>query len=326
MIEVAGQNLDVDVKEELEVFLDQFQKIKLRDNKLQSCSPFRTEKTPSFAVNLDNGSWIDSGANDEKYRKGHFIELLAFLMGVPLEEAEHYLVSKYGIIMKEVDNLQLKLNLSIGEEEKKFFKNEDLKQYMFRHPYLTNRGISEKTQKAFKIGYDVQNKAVVIPWTDKKGQIINIKFRSIDTKRFFYAKGGQRIKDHLFGLHFIHKLGCTEAVIVESETDCLYLWSLGIPAIACGTASLSDVQFDLIKQSPLTSIIIGSDNDVAGRRFKEYLKYKLVGKFRVFDISIPDRYKDINDLPPDVAKAVINAKKEVSLNLQLNMGKGRRTL
>ena len=326
MIEVAGQNLDIDVREELEDFLDQFKKMKIRDNKIQSCSPFRIEKTPSFAVNLTNGSWIDSGATEEQYRKGHFIELLAFLMGVTLDEAEAYLVSKYGLILKDLDNLQLNLNLSLGEVEKKVFQLEELKQYMFRHPYLTNRGISEKTQRAFKIGYDMDNKAVMIPWMDKKGQIVNVKFRSIENKRFFYIKGGQRIKDHLFGLNFIYKLNCKEVVIVESETDCMYLWSMGIPAIACGTASLSEAQSDLLKQSPIESIILGTDNDVAGIRFKDFLKKHLTGSMKVFDIKIPDQYKDINDMPPTVVKKVIADKKEVGLTFQLNMSLNRRTL
>ena len=326
MIEVAGQNLDIDVKEELEDYLDQFKKMKIRDNKLQACSPFRYEKTPSFAVNLENGSWIDSGATEEQYRKGHFIELLAFLMGVTLEEAEHYLVSKYGVILKELDNLKLNLNLSMGEVEKKVFSLEELKPYMFRHPYLTNRGISEKTQRAFKIGYDKNNKAVMIPWMDKKGQIVNVKFRSVESKRFFYIKGGQRIKDHLFGLNFIYKLNCKEAVIVESETDCMYLWSMGIPAIACGTASLSDTQFELLKQSPIESIILGADNDVAGTRFKSYLKGILTGTFTVYDIKIPDQYKDINDMPPTVVKKVISEKKQIGLTFQLNMKMKSRTL
>lgn len=326
MIEIAGQQLEIDVREELEDYIDHFKKMRIRDCKLQSCSPFRIEKTPSFAVNLDNGSWVDSGADDEKYRKGHFIELLAFLMGVTLDEVESYLVSKYGLILKDTDSLQLNLNLSLGEAEKKVFNQDDLKPYMFRHPYLTSRGISEKTQRAFKIGYDANSNAVVIPWMDKNGQIINMKFRSVDTKRFFYIKGGQRIKDHLYGLNFIYRLKCTEAVIVESETDCMYLWSMGIPSIACGTASLSETQSELLKQSPLESVILGTDNDVAGIRFKNYLKEHLVGKLKVYDIEIPTQYKDINDMPPNLVKAVINAKQEIGLQLDLKLYTGRRTL
>lgn len=326
MIEIAGQQLEIDVREELEDYIDHFKKMRIRDCKLQSCSPFRIEKTPSFAVNLDNGSWVDSGADDEKYRKGHFIELLAFLMGVTLDEVESYLVSKYGLILKDTDSLQLNLNLSLGEAEKKVFSQDDLKPYMFRHPYLTNRGISEKTQRAFKIGYDANSNAVVIPWMDKNGQIINMKFRSVDTKRFFYIKGGQRIKDHLFGLNFIHRLKCTEAVIVESETDCMYLWSMGIPSIACGTASLSETQSELLKQSPLESVILGTDNDVAGIRFKNYLKGHLVGKLKVYDIEIPSQFKDINDMPPKLVKAVIDAKQEIGLQLDLKLYTARRTL
>lgn len=324
MIEVSGQNLDIDVKEELEVFLDNFKKMRIRDNKIQCCSPFRDEKTPSFAVNLDNGSWIDSGAYEEKFRKGHFIELLAFLMEVELKEVEEYLIGKYGIQFKNVDELKLTFDLGGVVENKKVFTVEELQPFMFRHPYLTNRGISEKTQRAFKIGYDQTNEAIMIPWMDKNGDVVNVKFRSVNTKRFFYAKDGQRIKHHLFGLNFIYRLNCKEAVIVESETDCMYLWSWGIPAIACGSASLSEKQFELLKASPLESIVIGADNDNAGHRFRAFLKQKLVGRFEVLDLALPNCKKDVNDLTPEQLKHCYNNRKPVGLALGMQLKTHKR--
>lgn len=323
MLEVANQILDVDVKEELEVFLDNFKKMKMRDNKIQCCSPFRDEKTPSFAVNLENGSWIDSGAYDEKFRKGHFLELLAFLMEVELKEAEDYLLTKYGIQFRNTDDLKLTFNLAEEMEDKKVFTTEELQPFMFRHPYLTNRGISEKTQRAFKIGYDSKNDSVMIPWCDKDGNVVNLKFRSTKTKRFYYAEG-QRIKNHLFGLNFIMKLDCKEAVLVESETDCMYLWTCGIPAIATGSASLSDKQLQLLKTSCLDSIVIGTDTDVAGQRFRQYLKKALAIRFDLFDLLIINGLKDVNDMTPQQVVTQYMNKRAVGLDLNVKLNKQRR--
>ena len=61
-LKVRGRILDVDYYEELEPYLDRFNRVKLTGEKLISCSPFRPDTSPSFAVNLFNGTWIDSGS------------------------------------------------------------------------------------------------------------------------------------------------------------------------------------------------------------------------------------------------------------------------
>ena len=46
MITVNHQPLSVDIPAELEVYLDKFPQHLIRDDKLQSCSPFRQESHP----------------------------------------------------------------------------------------------------------------------------------------------------------------------------------------------------------------------------------------------------------------------------------------
>jgi len=292
---VRENELEIDYAEEIDPYVETLSKAVVRGNKLQACSPFREEHTPSFAVNLDNGTWIDSGAMDGDWFKGNFTKLLAFLMGVTYEEAETYLIEKYRLILDDVDALTLNIQLEATESYREL-SLDDLKMFAFRNSYLTDRGISEQVQRSFKIGYDNKSKAVVIPWFDKDGNLINIKFRNTVNKVFWYLKGGQPIKQHIYGLHFIYKMKLNRAFVVESETDALYLWSHGIPAIALGSASLSTKQEDLIINSPIEELVLAFDKDDAGNRAKETVGNLFMGKKRLYVMPIPDGCKDINDI------------------------------
>lgn len=295
---IKETEVDVDIAEELEPYLDEFNRYQTRGHKMQSCSPFRNEKTPSFAVNLENGTWIDSGADDEHWMKGNFTKLLAYLMRVTYAEAEEYLWEKYRTIYADVENWVLEVNLP---EEKAYrtVTGEEIEPFLYRSPYLANRGITEKVQKAFKIGYDPKAKAVVFVWHDRKGQPINLKFRKIKDKIFWYLPDGQPIKQHIYGLHFFYRMDLKTAYVVESETDALYLWSNGIPAIALGSANLSKAQERLLLSSPIETLVLAFDKDNAGNRCRADVKKRLMGRMDLWEMPIPDGCKDINDIKAD---------------------------
>lgn len=300
-VTINSQQLDIDISEELEPFLDKFDKYRLRDNKLQSCSPFRYDSHPSFAVNLENGTWIDSGAVDH-FHKGHFIQLLSFLREEQFEDTADYLITKYGIQYKEIDKLQLDMSWTEPQKEPTVFTTEDLQPYAFRHPYLANRGISETVQRAFRIGYDRQAKAVMMPWTNKDGQVVNMKFRSVETKKFWYHSEGQRVKYHLFGLDKILKHNHKTVYVCESEIDALKLWTHGLPAVATGTASMSDIQKQLLLNSPVETLVIAADNDQQGYKFKRQLIQNFTGIFKLGQVKFQSDWKDIGDIPDNKVK------------------------
>ena len=295
---VRGIEIEPDYYEELEPYLNKMEPYRIRDSKLQACSPFRYERRPSFAVNLDNGSWIDSGATDDTMRKGHFTQLLAFLREETWFDTEDYLLTKYSTVVTDVDTLELTFDLA-PEITYRTFDKEELSPYMWRINYLTNRGITEKVQRAFQIGYDKENKAVMIPWHDHKGNVINMKFRSINQKKFWYHPEGQRIKNNVYGLHFIKKHNIKRVFAVESETDALYLWSHGVPAIAFGGASMGENQKLLLLRSPIEEFVIATDNDAVGRRFAKSLQRELSTEFDIFLLEFPEKYKDMNDIPSE---------------------------
>lgn len=317
MITFREQQLDIDVLSELEPFMDQFDRDVVRDDKLQSCSPFREDSHPSFAVNLENGSWIDSGAVDE-FHKGHFIQLLCFLREEMAEDTADYLLEKYGVLTVEVSELTVDMSWLHPKPKPKIFFTEDLQPYAFRHPYLESRGISETVQRAFRIGYDPTAKAVMMPWCDKDGHVINMKFRSTVNKRFWYHKEGQRVKHHLYGADKLYEQQLKIVWLVESEIDCLRLWSVGIPAVAFGTANMSVAQEQILLNSSVETAVIAVDNDAVGKKFAQQLTARLTGKLTVQTIEFPDdTVKDISDMTDDQIINCLEHAKKATIQLKL---------
>lgn len=297
MLKINGYNVDVNYSEELEAYIEQFYKMRIRGNKLQSCSPFRYENHPSFAVNLDNGTWVDSGASDEHMRKGNFISLLSFLREESYTETSDYLFEKYTHILDDVSSLKLSLDLQLNTPEVAVLGQEKYKDVVgITSDYLLKRGISPEVQEYFQTGLGTGGDCVALAWHDKDGRIINIKYRSIEGKNFWFSSGGQPIKNHVFGLFAVKRHNYKTVWAVESEIDCLYLWSCGIPAIAFGGASMSDKQCQLLHSSGIECLVIATDNDTVGHRFADVLKHEFMGKFNVKRFVFPIGKKDVNEI------------------------------
>jgi 5S rRNA maturation endonuclease (ribonuclease M5) len=317
LIKIKGIPLDIDVLKELSEY--HFDKHRIRGEKLQACSPFREERRPSFAVNLLTGVWIDSGGHDEEWRKGSFVKLLSFLRNETQEETEKYLLDKYNLSSFRDETLDLKMNLTLEASKPRVLSYEDLDQYnMVRHPYLKKRGISEKAQRAFKVGYCDKNDAITMPWFNKSGKIMNIKFRSVKSKAFWYMPGCVGVANLIYGLHFIYMLKSKVAYVVESEIDAMYLWSYGFPAIALGGANMSETQAKLILESPVELLILGTDSDAAGEKIKGSIIERMFGIIELREIKFPPGKKDWNELDASKLIQVANDLYDINLDVLVN--------
>lgn len=294
---ILGHDLNVDIQEELDNFT--FTRSRIRGNKLQSCSPFREEKSPSFAVNLDNGIWIDSGATTEEYRKGNFISLLAYLRSETYSDIEDYLIEKYGTILADVQTLKLEINLSNDSDKPKqpIFNKKVRELSLNKHDYLLGRGISKEVQKLFQTGYDEKSNSVSLPWHDGKGFVINVKYRSTKEKTFYYEKEGLPIKNFVYGIFQCIKKKATRVYVCESEIDALTLWTYGYAAVAIGGSSLSEAQKTILLSAGFEDLVIATDNDLVGRRVRDFLFQEFGGMMNVFEVYFPKGAKDINDIP-----------------------------
>ncbi|MDT0150053.1 toprim domain-containing protein [Priestia aryabhattai] len=306
-------DLDIDFLEELEAF-DVWNKQRLRENEFQACSPFRNEAHPSFSVNLETGLWVDFGSVYEDTKSGNFVKLLSYLREETATETIDYLLEKYAPFNVDVETLSLNMNLSLEEPEPVIFERDTLEHFFVESEYLKGRGVNPVAQQMLDAGHDAKHNAVVLPWHDKDGRIVNVKFRSIKQKYFWYMDG-QQIKNHVYGLWLVRKLNKDTVFIVESEIDALYLWSLGYAAIALGRARISRKQRELILNSGIKTLIIATDNDRAGRSCGLELIRELGGYIDLRCIDFPNNVKDVNDMAKDVCKTVCNNHRRINFKV-----------
>lgn len=317
---VRNIEVPVNVWAELEPYLDHFREWKIRGDKFQCTSCFRHEKHASMAVNLETGTWIDSGSPTDLYHKGNFVSLLAYLRQEEYQDTEMYLFQAYHIMLEDVEKLQLKIELqqeSATGVTYEWFK--DFKQMQFRHPYLAKRGITKEVQRLFCIGFDKEHHAVAMPWFNSDKKVINVKFRSIVYKQFFYLQDGQLTRNYVYGLPQCKALKYKDVAIVESEIDCMYLWSNGIPAVAMGHAGINKNQIQLMLNAGIETVTFASDNDEAGERFRKEMRKKLPKLFTCYELDIPYMYKDVNDIPQKELKQLQENRRKLKIELSIRL-------
>lgn len=293
-------DVKVDVRGELEVF--EWERASWHIEKLIACSPFRNERAPSFYVYLEDtesasaGYWQDSGSYDTRYGKGGFVKLLAYLRKESESETAEYLLGKYASGYTPVEEMTLRAHPRFGFDPPDHMKPDKLRGLALRHPYLGKRGISEDVQRFYTIGYDKDKRAVSIPWRDSRGRLITIKYRSVHSKVFWYDADGADITAHLFGMWMVYKERPKRVVIVEAEIDAMYLRTAGVPAIATGNKYFSKKRAELIRKSSIEELIIGADNDEAGREMAGRIIDMMSNDVELYTWKLPVTAKDINDV------------------------------
>jgi DNA primase len=292
VLSIRGKQTQVDVYEELRNF-EWGSKAKWTPGKLIAPSPFRTENTPSFFVNLDGeyaGCFGDSGAHDSEWQSGNFVKLLAFLRNETYEETEEYLIYTYGF-SDDLSDIRLNpINLRI-QRARQSLSADTLATYTEDYAYLKTRGISEDTQRQMGILHNPQQNAAVLPWRIPNGQLANVKFRSTYSKVFWYEKGGWPIRELVYG---IEKAKPT-TVICEAEIDALSWQTAGVASIAVGGASFNGWKRDLILRSPIETLVIATDNDKAGGKLRREIESMMRGHIRLRHAYVPEDVKDANE-------------------------------
>ena len=315
MMKIRDYEIDIDIYDIISAY--EWRKGRRKGDEFICCSPFRDEQHPSFSINLDTGLWIDFGSDDDFWKKGNLIKLLAYLENCSMEEIETTYLELYGLMVSDADSLELSINIQ-ETGPAKTFSREELKPYLYRYrPYLLKRGITDEIMKKFVVGYDKETQAVAFFWMDADtGKVVAVKFRSIKSKQFYYLDGGQEVRNHLFGLYQLKQEGHKIAYIVESEIDALYLWSLGVPAVALGGSTLSENQRRLLLLSGIETLVIATDNDKAGYRIAREICRELGGHLTLKKLYIPPYAKDVNDLAPNELLNYVNHLEDIPLQMQ----------
>lgn len=290
----------IDVLYELEQF--DWRNVRPAVDSFIASSPFRMDDdTPSFFVDLREdsdyyGCWHDFGGTDPEWTSGNFAKLLSYLMDVSYREADEYLRRKYENDGDQEAPVLRRVRLSAERPKKSVLHVGLLEEYHHDHPYLASRCISAEVQREMQTGYCPSKNAVTIPWFGPNGQLLNIKYRSVTGKKFWYVKGGRPIRELVYGIDYIYRYRCRQAAIVEAEIDALTLLSAGIPAVAAGGGVINKEKAAVIIRSPIEEIFVMSDHDDVGQALKREVIRMLGGDLRVGVAGFPKRYKDVNEV------------------------------
>src|SRR5699024_49547 len=292
-IKIRGQSVDVDIVDELSDHT--FDNARWQAGKLIASSPFRQERAPSFFVNLEGeyaGTWGDSGAHDDEYAKGNFVKLIALLNDIAYEDAERYILDKYGVTSAHKPDELIRLKtpkLMARRAPNKPIINSVTPAIS---PYLSRRGISADVQIKHGIGYNEAYPGyTAMPIRTAAGEVANVFYRrsSFRDKRFHYERGAAPKNRLLFGAHMPGE----EAILVEGIIDALSWETVGYPAYAVGGARISREQVEIIKRSPTRRIYVAGDNDEQGRMFNRQVIEVLRGYVELYAIDYSDK-KDAN--------------------------------
>lgn len=143
-----------EIKERLgiEEVVSSYIKLEKSGINLKACCPFHNEKTPSFFVSPDRGSFYCFGCS----KGGDIFTFIQEIEGVDFKEALKILADKAGVdVSKYSFEKSEKLDDTlyvILEKATKFFENK-LENINASKEYLLNRGIENKIIKKFRIGY-----------------------------------------------------------------------------------------------------------------------------------------------------------------------------
>ena len=267
-----------------------------------SC-PFHKDKTPSLSIDENKNMFKCFSAGCDFAGDG--ITLVARLKNIDNFEAAKQIAQDFHLNI-DIDNL-------ISEHPVMKIKTyiKECIQNVSKTDYFEKRGLDEHTIKAYFLGYDVKEKAVVIPYSSA---LTYYQRRSIVDKKFYKPKTEEAGEEPLWNAQALNRQDKTPVFIVESPICALSIMQYGGLAVAlcgCGYNKLVET----LKKKPTNStIILCLDNDDAGIKTTE----KIIKEFKALKIkylqqNIAGECKDPNELLMKNADALcLNIQKAIN--------------
>ena len=228
--------------------------------------------------------------------QGNLDYLVARCLNCSMEDAREWLIDNYSSTLYDAGSA-LFPDWDFGQEKKPEVQILDeaiLDRFAYFHPYMFERKLTRDVVVKFKIGWNPDTDALTFPIRDDRGRLIGISERKTKYKQFNLPKG---LPKTVYLLDTIKQEHIKDVWVVESQIDALYLWSIGIPAIALfGTGSSE--QYPILQRSGIRSYHLALDGDPAGRgglfRF-----YQNMPKDVFINVCLMPEGKDIDDLTPE---------------------------
>lgn len=200
--------------------------------------------------------------------------------------------------LSEVDYLP-PIELNKKRAVKQYMDESILKCYEYYHDYMWYRKLTKEIVDLFEVGYDPVKDMITFPVRDEQGGLVFITGRYVKSKRFQIPEAVQK---PVYLLYYILQQKITSVAVCESQINCLYLWSIGIPAV-CLFGTGTTYQYQLLRKSGIRSYILMFDGDSAGRKGAIRFRTNMQDDAFITDVLLPAG-KDVNDLTPEEVKTL----------------------
>lgn len=275
--------------------LEEQSKTENRGNGYWTC-PFcgsgeKQNYTAAFHINGTRYNCFSCGEH------GDIFDLVAYMEDLPNDWKMHYnravkIMHPYldgSIEPKRQDTVSTPKEIKIEDYTDYLHKcHEDVLQT----DYFSKRGLSKDTINRFKLGYDIKNNLVTIPYNlDYKGYVHRVLWSS-DNK---YCKYG----NELFNTRALYS-DSKYLFVTEGQIDAMSFEEIGINAVGLGGVNETKKLVEQLKQRSCNKILVlALDNDKAGRRatgkFIEELAEVEIDQKYIVNSNLYEKYKDANE-------------------------------
>lgn len=267
------------------------------------CPFHKNVNTPSFYINSKTGLW--QCFNPSCGKKGNFRQLYRHITGrsfsshLNVDPVELQKRIDSGFIQQKEEELDL---ASVAIDYSDNSKTDKLQAFV-------NRGLSLDTLKYFEIGYSEVKNRIVIPVRNQQYKVVGFIGRAIEADqepRYLYNKGFKRA-DVLFNIQ--NAKHYSDVIVVEGSVDAMKIYEAGFPnVVATLGAQVSAYQVKLLKKY-FDTIIIFSDNDIAGNAMRDAIIGLCRGK-NIFTAQVSAGCKDPGDMNTKEIQDSINNKQQ----------------
>lgn len=180
-------NSDVEkIKGKIDIveLISSYIKVDKSGKNFKACCPFHNEKTPSFYISPERGTFYCFGCG----KKGDVFSFVEEFEGVDFISALKLLADKAGIILsntKTNDRSEKDKGFKILEEATNFFESNILKNDEAKK-YLAERGVTDETIKKWRIGCSTNN------WSDLYNHLKQFGFEDREIEQVGLIKKGDK--------------------------------------------------------------------------------------------------------------------------------------
>lgn len=238
-----------------------------------------------------------------------FAQFVAECLDSSLAAAEQWLISNFGVKSEATLDIGSDIKLS-NKRTNLFTQSSQIAEKERWEPianlpawceYFKKRHLSVELCEQFNLRYNPKTRQVIFPCYDSAGHLIMTPTRNIDNKIFYLDKD---VEKPLYCIDKVVKHNCSKVVLTEGPFDALTCWMHKVPAVAT-LGNPSESQIEQINTSTVQVVYLAFDNDTWGKKFADFVKYRLDPRILVRTVKFPDECKDPNDIPETLWEAFI---------------------